>query len=82
MFEPQGFCRNPKSDIIHEVRYPEWLTNPVVVPKKGGKERMCVDFTNHHPSSPSTRTPLLAGLFFPCNCSSSAQEAIHHTTLE
>ena len=23
---------------IREVRYPEWLANPVVVPKKGGKE--------------------------------------------
>ena len=32
--------------VIHEVRYPEWLVNPVVVPKKGGKERMCVHFTN------------------------------------
>ena len=25
---------------IREVWYPEWLANPVVVPKKGGKERM------------------------------------------
>ena len=32
--------------VICEVRYLEWLSNPVVVPKKGGKERMCVDFTN------------------------------------
>ena len=31
---------------ICEVRYPEWLANPIVLPKKGGKERMCVDFTN------------------------------------
>ena len=23
---------------IHEVRYPEWLANPAVVPKKGGME--------------------------------------------
>ena len=33
-------------------------------------------------SSPSSRTPLLRRLFFPCTCSSSAYEAIHHTTLE
>ena len=32
--------------VVCEVRHPEWLTNPVVVPKKGGKERMCVDFTS------------------------------------
>ena len=31
--------------VIREVRYPEWLANPVIVPKKVGKERMCVDFT-------------------------------------
>ena len=23
--------------VIREVRYPEWLVNPVIVPKKGGK---------------------------------------------
>ena len=34
------------ADVIREVRYPEWLANPVVVPKKGGKEPMCIDFTN------------------------------------
>ena len=32
--------------VIREVHYPDWLANPVVVPKKGGKEHMCVDFTN------------------------------------
>ena len=32
--------------VIREVRYPGWLANPVIVPKKGGKEHMCVDFTN------------------------------------
>ena len=35
-----------------------------------------------HTSSPNSRTPLLRRLFFPCTGSSSAQEAIHHTTLE
>ena len=37
---------------IREVRYPEWLANPVVVPKKVGKERMCVDFTNLNKAYP------------------------------
>ncbi|XP_048596410.1 uncharacterized protein LOC106364989 [Brassica napus] len=31
---------------ITEVRYPEWLANPVVVKKKNGKWRICVDFTD------------------------------------
>ena len=30
---------------IKEVFYPEWLANTVVVKKKNGKWRMCVDFT-------------------------------------
>ena len=31
---------------IKEVFYPEWLTNMVVVKKKNGKWRMCINFTN------------------------------------
>ena len=43
---------------IREVRYPEWLANPVVVPKKGGKERMCLDFTNLNKACPQDPFPL------------------------
>ena len=31
---------------IKEVKYPEWLANVVVVPKKGGKMKVCVHYTN------------------------------------
>ena len=31
---------------IKEVFYPKWLANTVVVKKKNGKWRVCVDFTN------------------------------------
>ena len=31
---------------IKEVFYPEWLANTVVVKKKSGKWRICVDFTD------------------------------------
>ena len=31
---------------IKEVFYPEWLANTVVVKKKGGNWRVCVDFTD------------------------------------
>lgn len=31
---------------IREVDYPKWLANVVVVPKKEGKWRVCVDYTN------------------------------------
>ena len=44
--------------VIHEVRYPDWLANPVVVPKKEGKERMCVDFTNLNKACPQDPFPL------------------------
>ena len=33
-----------KAGFIKEVKYPEWLANVVVVPKKGGKWRVCVDY--------------------------------------
>ena len=38
--------RLKQAGAIKEVFYPEWLTNMVVVKKKNGKWRVCVDFTN------------------------------------
>ena len=34
------------ASFIREVKYPEWLANVVVVPKKGGKWRVCVHYTD------------------------------------
>jgi hypothetical protein len=34
------------SNIIREVKYSKWLTNVVLVPKKNGKMRICIDFTD------------------------------------
>jgi hypothetical protein len=31
---------------IKEVYHPKWLANPVLVKKKNGKWRMCVDYTS------------------------------------
>lgn len=47
-----------EAGVIREVRYPGWLANPVIVPKKGGKERMCVDFTNLNKACPQDPFPL------------------------
>ena len=35
-----------KAGAIKEVFYPEWLVNTVVVKKKSGKWRVCMDFTD------------------------------------
>jgi hypothetical protein len=40
---------------IKEVFHPEWLANPVLVKKKGGKWRMCVDYTRAGPEVSWTR---------------------------
>jgi len=37
---------------IHEVKYPNWLGNTVVVPKKNGKWRVCVHYTNLNKACP------------------------------
>uniref|UniRef100_A0A2N9EE12 Reverse transcriptase domain-containing protein n=1 Tax=Fagus sylvatica TaxID=28930 RepID=A0A2N9EE12_FAGSY len=34
------------SGVIREVQYPMWLSNTVVVKKKNGKWRVCIDFTD------------------------------------
>ena len=41
-----------EAGVIREVRHPEWLANPVIVPKKGGKECMGVDFTGFNKACP------------------------------
>lgn len=43
---------------IREVAYPNWLTNVVVVPKKLGKWRVCVDYTNLNEAYPKDSFPL------------------------
>ena len=43
---------------ITEVRYPDWLTNPVVVKKKNGKLRVCVDFMDLNKACPKDSFPL------------------------
>ena len=47
-----------KADFIREVKYPEWLANEVVVPKKEGKWRACVDYTDLNKAYPKDNFPL------------------------
>ncbi|RVX18157.1 Transposon Ty3-I Gag-Pol polyprotein [Vitis vinifera] len=48
----------PESGFIREVAYPDWLANVVVVPKKEGKWRVCVDYTNLNNACPKDSFPL------------------------
>ena len=43
---------------IREVKYFEWMANVVVVPKKGGKWRICVDYTDLNEACPKDSFPL------------------------
>ena len=43
---------------IREVEYPNWLANIVVVPKKRGKWRVYIDYTNLNDICPKDSFPL------------------------
>ncbi|XP_058202708.1 uncharacterized protein LOC131317152 [Rhododendron vialii] len=47
-----------EAGVIREVLYPTWLANPVVVPKKNGKLRVCVDYTDLNDTYLMDRFPL------------------------
>ncbi|XP_024004917.1 uncharacterized protein LOC112082056 [Eutrema salsugineum] len=47
-----------KVGLIAEAKYPDWLANPVVVKKKNGKWRVCVDFTDLNKACPKDSFPL------------------------
>ena len=47
-----------KSRFIRVIKYPEWLANVVVVPKKGKKWRVCVDYTDLNEACPKGSFPL------------------------
>ena len=47
-----------RAGFIKEVKYPEWLANVVVVPKKGGKWRVCMDYTDLNEACPKESFPL------------------------
>ena len=43
---------------IRAIEYPKWLANVVVVPKKGNKWRVCVDYTDLNDACPKDNFPL------------------------
>ena len=47
-----------RAGFIEEVLHPEWLANPVVVPKANGKLWMCIDYTSLNKACPRDPYPL------------------------
>ena len=47
---------------IKEVSHPEWLANPVLVKKKNGKWRMCVDYTGLNKACPKVPSHYLESI--------------------
>jgi hypothetical protein len=46
------------ASFIKEVQHPDWIVNPVLVPKKNGKWWMCVDYTSLNKAYPNDPFPL------------------------
>ena len=44
--------------VVREIFFPEWLANTVVVKKKNGKWRVCVDFTDLNRACPKDSFPM------------------------
>ena len=47
-----------EANFIHEVHYPEWLTNVVLIKKPNEKWRMCIDFIDLNRACPKDSYPL------------------------
>jgi hypothetical protein len=47
-----------EAGFIKEVFHPKWLANPVLVKKKNGKWRMCIDYTSLNKACPKVPFPL------------------------
>ena len=61
--ERHNFIREEVRKLLHtgfieEVHHPEWLANPVVVPKANGKLRMCIAYDSLNKACPRDPYPL------------------------
>jgi hypothetical protein len=54
----EGIRKLLEVGFIKEVFYQEWLANPILVKKKSGKWRMCVDYTSLNKACPKYLFPL------------------------
>ena len=54
----QEVKRLKEAEAIKEIFFPEWLANTVVVKKKNGKWKVCVDFTDLNQACPKDLFPM------------------------
>ena len=54
----QEVKRLKEARAIKEIFFPEWLANTVVVRKKNGKWKVCVDFTDLNQAYPKDSFPI------------------------
>ena len=54
----QEVGRLKEARAIREIFFPEWLANTVVVKKKNGKWRVCIDFTGLNRACPKDLFPM------------------------
>ena len=50
--------RLKEAEVIREIFFPRWLANTVVVKKKNGKWRVCVDLTDLNRACPKDSFPM------------------------
>jgi hypothetical protein len=51
-------CKLLAAGFIKECKHPVWLANPVLVPKKTGRLKMCIDYTDFNKHCPKDPFPL------------------------
>ncbi|GKB16649.1 reverse transcriptase domain-containing protein [Tanacetum coccineum] len=77
-----------KDGIVRPVKYPTWISNPVLVKKPDGSWRMCIDFKNINSACPKDYYPLPeidskieAVMGFPLKCFLDAYKGYHQVQM-
>ena len=66
-----------QAETIKEVFYPKWLANTLIVKKKNGKWRVCVDFRDLNKVCPKDPFPMpKIDQLMGCNCRPSLDELL------
>ncbi|GKF55333.1 hypothetical protein Tco_0165673, partial [Tanacetum coccineum] len=77
-----------KAGIVRPVKYPTWISNPILVKKGDGSWRMCIDFKNINAACPKDYYPLPeidskieSVMGFPLKCFLDAYKGYHQVQM-